>query len=309
MLDNFITVGTQVIELFILIGVGFLCGKIKMLNDKTAKSITDIVLYIVCPCVIIQNFIRPFDHAMLGGLMTTATASFLIQIVSIVIAMLIFHDKEPKKNRVYRFSLIFSNCGYMSLPMQQAILGSDGVFFGAVYIVVFNIIMWTFGVWLSSGDKKSMSFKKIALNPCIIGMVIGFIIFLTSCPVHEIIAKPIGFLANLNTPLPMMIVGYYLSKSKISDAFKDGKGFICVLFRLIAVPLLAFGGMMLCGIRDTVLITCVIAAAAPVAAAATMFAAKFDNDTELSVNLVTLSTLLSVVTMPLIVGFARTVGA
>ena len=309
MLDNFITVGTQVIELFILIGVGFLCGKIKMLNDKTAKSITDIVLYIVCPCVIIQNFIRPFDHAMLGGLMTTAAASFLIQIVSIVIAMLIFHDKNPKKNRVYRFSLIFSNCGYMSLPMQQAILGSDGVFFGAVYIVVFNIIMWTFGVWLSSGDKKSMSFKKIVLNPCIIGMVIGFIIFLTSCPVHEIIAKPIGFLANLNTPLPMMIVGYYLSKSKISDAFKDGKGFICVLFRLIAVPLLAFGGMMLCGIRDTVLITCVIAAAAPVAAAATMFAAKFDNDTELSVNLVTLSTLLSVVTMPLIVGFARTIGA
>ena len=107
----------------------------------------------------------------------------------------------------------------------------------------------------------------------------------------------------------MMIVGYYLSKSKIRDAFKDGKGFICVLFRLIAVPLLAFGGMMLCGIRDTVLITCVIAASAPVAAATTMFAAKFDNDAKLSVNLVTLSTLLSVITMPLIVGFARTVGA
>ena len=309
MLDNFITVGTQVLELFILIAVGFLCGKTKMLNDKTAKSITDIVLYIVCPCVIIENFIRPFDSAMLGGLLTAAAAALCIHVVSIVIAMLVFHDKIPEKNRVYRFALIFSNCGYMSLPMQQAILGSDGVFFGAVYIVVFNIVMWTFGVWLSSGDKKSLSAKKILLNPCIIGMVVGFIIFLTSLPIPEIIAKPVGFLANLNTPLPMMIVGYYLSKSRIRDAFKDGKSFICVLFRLIAVPLLAFGGMMLCGIRDTVLITCVIAASAPVAAATTMFAAKFDNDAELSVNLVTLSTLLSVITMPLIVGFARTVGA
>ena len=309
MLDNFITVGTQVLELFILIAVGFLCGKIRMLNDKTAKSITDIVLYIVCPCVIVENFIRSFDPAMLGGLLTSAAAALCIHIISIVIAMLIFHDKIPERNRVYRFALIFSNCGYMSLPMQQAILGSDGVFFGAVYIVVFNIVMWTFGVWLSSGDKKSLSVKKIVLNPCIIGMLIGFIIFLTSLPVPEIIAKPISFLANLNTPLPMMIVGYYLSKSKILDAFKDGKSFICVLFRLIAVPLLAFGGMMLCGIRDTVLITCVIAASAPVAAATTMFAAKFDNDAELSVNLVTLSTLLSVITMPLIVGFARTVGA
>lgn len=302
--ENFITVGTQVLELFILIAVGYLCGKTKILNDKTAKSITDIVLYIVCPCVIIDNFIRPFEVEMLGKLLTTAAAALCIHAVSIVIAMLIFHDKQPTRNRVYRFALIFSNCGYMSLPMQQAILGSDGVFFGAVYIVIFNVVMWTFGVWLSSGDKKSLSAKKILLNPCIIGMAVGLVIFLTSLPVPEVIAKPITFLANLNTPLPMMIVGYYLSQTKIRDAFKDGKGFICVLFRLVVIPLLAFGGMMLCGIRDTVLVTCVIAAAAPTAAATTMFAAKFDNDARLSVNLVTLSTLLSVITMPLIVGFA-----
>ncbi len=308
MLDNFITVGTQVLELFILITVGFICGKTKMLNDKTAKSITDIVLYIVCPCVIIENFIRPFETEMLGKLLITGAAALAIHIISIVVAMLVFHHKQPEKGRVYRFAVIFSNCGYMSLPMQQAILGSDGVFFGAVYIVVFNIVMWTFGVWLSSGDKKSLSAKKILLNPCIIGMIIGFIIFLTSLPVPEIIEKPVSFLASLNTPLPMMIVGYYLSQSKITDAFKDGKGFVCVLFRLIIIPLLAFGGMMACGIRGTVLITCVIAASAPVAAATTMFAAKFDNDAKLSVNLVTLSTLLSVITMPLIVGFANTVG-
>lgn len=308
MIENFITVGTQVLELFILIAIGFVCGKTKMLNEKAVKSITDIVLYIVSPCVIINNFIRPFDMAMLSGLLTAAAAAMCIHIVTIVIAMLVFHDKVPEKNRVYRFALIFSNCGYMSLPMQQAILGSDGVFFGAVYIVIFNIVMWTFGVWLSSGDKKDLSAKKIILNPCIIGMAVGLVIFLLSIPLPELIVKPIGFMADLNTPLPMMIVGYYLSQSKISDAFKDGKGFICVLFRLVVVPVLAFGGMMLCGIRGTVLITCVIAASAPAAAATTMFAAKFDNDAKLSVRLVTLSTLLSVITMPLIVGFAQTVG-
>lgn len=308
MAENFLTVGTQVLELFILIAVGFICGKSKLLNDRTVKSITDIVLYIVCPCVIIQNFIRPFDKNMLGGLLTSAAAAMAIHIVSIAVAMFVFHDNEPEKNRVYRFALIFSNCGYMSLPMQKALLGSDGVFFGAVYIVIFNVVMWTFGVWLSSGDKKYLSAKKIILNPCIIGMALGLVIFLTSLPVPEIIEKPIGFLADLNTPIPMLVIGYYLSKSNLLDAFKDGKGFICVLFRLIVIPLLAFGGMMACGIRGTVLITCVIAASAPAAAATTMFAAKFDNDAELSVRIVSLSTLLSVITMPLIVGFARTVG-
>ncbi len=105
-----------------------------------------------------------------------------------------------------------------------------------------------------------------------------------------------------------MVIGYYLSKSKLSQAFKNGKSFICVLFRLVVIPMLAFGGMMVCGMRGSPLIACVIAASAPAAAATTMFAAKFDNDAELSVNLVTLSTLLSVITMPLIVGFAQTVG-
>ena len=308
MFDNFITVGTQVLELFILIALGFLCGKTKMLNDKAVKAITDIVLYIVSPCVIVQNFIRPFDAAMLGGLLSSAAAALAIHAVTIAVAMLVFHDKVPQKERVYRFALIFSNCGYMSLPMQQALLGSDGVFFGAVYIVVFNVVMWTFGVWLSSGSGRDMSAKKILLNPCIIGMVVGLIIFLLSIPVPEIITKPIGFIVNLNTPLPMMVIGYYLSKSKLSQAFKNGKSFICVLFRLVVIPMLAFGGMMVCGMRGSPLIACVIAASAPAAAATTMFAAKFDNDAELSVNLVTLSTLLSVITMPLIVGFAQTVG-
>ncbi len=309
MIGNFITVGTQVFELFILIALGYLCGKTKMLNEKAVKSITEIVLYIVCPCVIIQNFIRPFDMDMLSGLLTAAGAALVIHIFSIVIAMLVFHDKIPKKNRVYRFALIFSNCGYMSLPMQQAIIGSDGVFFGAVYIVVFNIVMWTFGVWLSTGSSKDLSAKKILLNPCIISMAIGLLLFLFSVPVPDIIVKPIGFMANLNTPLPMMVVGFYLSQSDIADAFKDAKGFLCVLFRLIVIPLLAFGAMMLCGIRGNILLTCVISASAPAAAATTMFAAKFDNDAELSVKLVSLSTLVSVITMPLIVGFAQSVGS
>ena len=308
MFENFITVGTQVLELFILIALGYLCGKTKILNKTAVKSVTDIVLYIVTPCVIVENFMRPFDGEMLGGLLVAACSALCIHTLSVVIAMSVFHDKIPEKNRVYRFALIFSNCGYMSLPMQQAILGSDGVFFGSVYIVIFNLVMWTFGVWLSTGSGKELSAKKIILNPCIIGMAVGIVIFLLSLPVPEIISKPIGFIANLNTPLPMMVVGYYLSQSKLLDAFKDGKGFICVLLRLVAVPLIAFGGMMLLGIRGTILITCVIAAGAPVAASTTMFAAKFDNDADLSVRLVSLSTLLSVITMPLIVGFAQTVG-
>lgn len=308
MIENFFTVGQQVLQLFILIATGFLCGKIKILDEKSVKSITNLILYIICPCVIVETFMRPFDTEMMQGMLITAAAALGIHLITIIIAKAVFHDKDERRNRVYKFGLIFSNCGYMSLPLQQALLGADGVFFGAVYIVIFNIIVWTYGVYLSSGDKKSLSPKKVLLNPTIIAVFAGLVIFLLSLPVHPIISKPIGYLAALNTPVPMLIIGFYLSQSEIADAFKNGKAYICVGLRLVIIPLMSLAILMLCGIRGTILITCVIASGAPVSAATTMFAAKFENDTELSVNIVTLSTLFSVASLPLIVGFAQTIG-
>ena len=305
MIQNFFTVAHQVLVLFILISVGFLCGKIKMLNESSVKAINDLVLYIVCPCVIINSFIRKFDRTMLEGLLVTAAAALFVMMISILIAHFVFHDKKDTRNRVYKFATVFSNCGFISLPLQQALLGNEGVFYGAAYIAVFNIVMWTAGVYISSGDIKMLSPKKIFLNPCIIAVVVGIIIFVFSIPVPYIISEPIGYLSALNTPVPMIIIGFYLSQSKILDAFRNVKNFICVGLRLVIVPLISLGVFLLCGINGKVLIAALIATASSSAASTTMFAAKFGNDTSISVNLVTMSTLLSVITMPLIVGFAQ----
>ena len=307
MIQNFLTVAHQVLILFILIGVGFLCGKIKMLNDNSVKSINDLVLYIVCPCVIVNSFIRKFDKTMLEGLLVSAAAALFVMMFSILIAHFVFHDKNDRRNRVYKFATVFSNCGFISLPLQQALLGNEGVFYGAAYIAIFNIVMWTAGVYISSGDIKMLSPKKVFLNPCIIAVALGIIIFVFSIPVPDIISEPIGYFSALNTPVPMIIIGFYLSQSKILDTFKNIKNFICVGLRIVIVPLISLGIFLLCGINGKVLIACLIATAASSAAATTMFAAKFGNDTSLSVNLVTMSTLLSVITMPLIVGFAQSV--
>lgn len=309
MIENFLTVGQQVLILFILIAIGFLCGKIKMLNDTAVKAINNIVLYVVCSCVIVKTFIRKFDESMLEGLLISLAVAVFAHMIAILIAYLVFRNKNDiEKNKVHRFAVVFSNCGFMSLPLQQALLGDDGVFYGAVYIAIFNVMVWTCGIYMSSGNKKDLSPKKVLLNPCIIAVVIGLIIFIFSIPVPEIIYEPINYMSALNTPVPMLIIGYYLSQAKIIDAFTDIKSFISVSLRLIVIPLIVLGVLMLCGIKGTVLIACVIAASAPVAATTTMFAAKFGNDTALSVNLVTLSTLLSIITMPLIVGFSQIVG-
>lgn len=305
MLENIFTVGQQVIILFLLIGTGFLCGKTGLITEKGSQCLNDIVLYAVTPCVIIKSFMRPYDSTMLMGLLLAAGLAVGIHVISIGIATLVFRNKDIAKRRVYRFAVVFSNCGFMSLPLQQALLGDDGVFYGAVYIAVFNVILWTYGVIQMSGDTKSLSFKKIIFNPGMIGIIIGALIFLFSIQLPEIITQPISYLAALNTPVPMLFIGYYLSKSNLLDAFKDAKGYAAAALRLILVPILTLGVLLLCGIRGVLLVSCVIASAAPVAASTTMFAAKFKQNVTLSVNLVTLSTLFSVITMPVIVGFAQ----
>lgn len=305
MLENFITVGQQVLILFILIGVGVICGKARFLSPNSAKHLTNIVLYFVTPCVVVDAFQRDFDPALLQNLGITALCAVLIHALSVVLVTLIFRDKDDSRRCVLRFGTVFSNCGFMSIPLQAALLGADGVFYGAAFVAIFNLVLWSYGLLVMSGDKKNLSPKHLLLNPGVIGVVAGFFLFMFSVHLPEVLSAPISYMASLNTPLPMIIIGFYLSRTNLLAALKDKRAYAAIVLRLAAIPLLTLFLMFAFGVRGVVLVACVIAASAPVAAATTMFAAKFDRDTSLSVNLVSLSTLFSIVTMPLIVGLSQ----
>ena len=177
MLDNILTVGNYVLILFVLIGVGFVCNKIKLISGKTVKEMTNFVLYIVTPCVIINSYQREFDEKMLRGLIITLIASVASYAVTILLAHLLVRDKDKKRERTLRFGTVFSNCGYMSLPLQQVLLGSEGVFYGTTYIMVFQIMLWTYGAVVMSGDMKNISLKKNSCKPRCDKLFCGCIVF------------------------------------------------------------------------------------------------------------------------------------
>ncbi len=305
MTQNIITVGTQVAILFVLIGVGFCCAKAKILGDKAIKGITNLLLYIVTPCVIVNSYQRDFDRSMLKGLGITFAAAFMSHIVAIILAHVFIRDRDKRREKVLRFGTVFSNCGYMSLPLQNALLGADGVFYGATYIAVFNIVMWTYGVFLMDGGLKAISLRKIFINPGVIGTAAGVLVFVLSIKLPKVISEPISSLAALNTPLPMIVIGYRLAASGLR--IRGSGMYAMILLRLVISPLIMLGGLLLCGIRGTVLVACVIAASAPCAASTTMFAEKFNGDAALAASCVSVTTVLSVITMPLIVALAGAV--
>ncbi|MCQ2440491.1 MAG: AEC family transporter [Clostridia bacterium] len=298
----FTNVVSQVAILLVLMLIGVLLTKFGVLKENAIKSITDLVLYTVTPCVIIKSFVRKFEVSALKNLLLSFLIAILVHIGFILLSRLIFRTKEVSRRKVLQFGVIFSNCGYMSLPLQEALLGDNGVFYGSSFIAIFNLFVWSYGILLMSGDKKYLTPKKMILNPGIIGLALGLIVFLFSVPLPKVIYEPISYMASLNTPLPMIIIGYHLTKSKI---FKGRAGFLAIAVRLVLFPMIALAIMYLCGIRGDLFVSVVISCCAPTAALTTMFSDKFGCETALSVNLVSLSTIISLITIPLIVTLAQ----
>lgn len=304
MLDNFLSVFTQVVVLFFLIFVGFLCGKLKFLSDNSAKALTDLVLYFATPCMIVKSYLIEFKKELVSDMLISIVISVFIHIGFILLATVMFR-KEHKQ--IFRFSTIFSNAGYMALPLQYAVLGDIGVFLGAGYVAVFNIVLWTYGVLCMQKQGGKFSIKKAFLNPGVLSVFIGIIIFIFKIPLPEILTSAITHMANLNTPLPMIIIGFYLSSIKFNELLNGKTGILCAV-RLLLFPMIALFLMYLCGVRGNMLYSMTIAASAPTAAATTMFSVKYGHNPKISVSAVSLTTLLSLFSMPLIVAFAMLIG-
>lgn len=303
--NNFSTVFFQVLVLFIFIGCGFIGAKKKFINKEGSKVISDIILYFVTPCLIINSLNIEFDKAKFKGLIICLVAFMLIQIAAVFIAQLIFRKDDQKTLRILRFATVFSNVGYMGIPLQKALLGNEGVFYGSICVAAFNIFVWTYGIMCQSGDKKKMSPKGLIFNPGIIAVTIGIILFVFSVKLPAPIASATDSMAALNTPLAMMVIGFNLAGSNIISALKDKKVYLVAFLRLIAIPLAALFILYICGIRGNMLVSLVIAASAPAAAVTTVFSVKYENNTELSVNLVAFTTLISIITMSAVVALSQ----
>lgn len=299
------TVFSQVMILMIMIAAGFVAAKAGIMTAEGARCCTDIALIIATPCVIIKSLIREYSRETLKSLAFAFVITLLVQVLMILLSFLLLHSRDKARERVLRFGTIFANCGFMSLPLQQVILGEDGTLYGSAYVIMFNLVIWSYGVFLISGDKRYISPKKLLINPGIIGLAIGLVIFIFSVPVPKTLYSAIDYISALYTPLPMLIIGYHLAQNSIKTAFRDAKCLLAVLLRMMIYPLAVLGFLYLIGVRGTLLVSVIISVSAPVAAITTMFSAKYGADTPLSVDMVSLSTVAAAVTMPLVITLAQ----
>lgn len=284
--------------LFVMIAVGFICTKIGMLTHKGIAEITSFLLRIVTPCLIVSSFLSADSGVELPVLGISVLTAVLAHVLAIVLSLFTFRKTEPDRQKTLRFAVIFSNTGFMGMPLVQSVVGDSGVVYASVYIAVFNLFCWTYGYSMMSGGKRA-SLKTALLNPGVIGLVIGVPIYLLGISLPEPVLQPVQGFAALNTPLAMVVVGSHIAAIEWKSMFTDWQVYAASALRLIVAPLLFLGAMLLLRPEYPLFVGNVIQSAAPVAANAVLFSTQFGRDARLASKVVALSTLLSIITLPL----------
>lgn len=290
----------QVLIIFVLMAVGFVCAKAKIIDERGTRQMTDVLLMLVTPCVLINAYQKDFSPQLVRGLVLAALFAIAIHIGAIAISTAVFKKEETLRYRINIFAAVYSNCGFMAIPLLAAALGTEGVFYGSAYLAVFTVLYWTHGVYLYCGSASGISFKKILTNPGIIGTILAVFLFAARIKLPYVIAESVSYIAGLNTPLAMLVMGAYLTRVDFKKAMKNGSVYAVSFLRLILIPLLAVLPAKLCGADGVTVKAVLISAACPTASVTALFATKYNLDSAYAAELVSITTVFSVVTIPLI---------
>ena len=293
----------QIAIMALLMAVGILLSRRGFLSPQGTKDLGAILLRIIIPCVIVKSYITTYSRERLLELALSAGLALVAFILAMGIAYLVY----GKRRRIENFASAFCNAGFIGIPLAQAVIGDEGVFYMAASVALLNLFQWTYGVYIMTDRKDSIRAKTIVKNPVVIAIVVGIALFLSRLPVPGILTSTLGYIAGMNTPVAMILMGTYMAKLPWRKLL-DKRAYGCVLLRLVVIPAVVLAVFWALPITNqNVALAAYLAAATPVGANICVFAQQYDCDYEFSVVTVCLSTVLSIVTVPLMVSLAQMV--
>lgn len=307
----------QVFTLVLFVFPAVLLKKCRLAGDGIGVGLSNIVLYIASPAMIVNSFMMAYSKEILihASVVTLFTVLFHLLFFCIAVAVYPKNKTSQPVNKVLRFACVFTNAGYMGVPLLQAVVGQEATIYATFYIACFNVFVWTLGCFIYTGDRSYISLKKAFINPATLSVIVGLVIFITPLgrliaenpdfPIVYVTTRAVRSLNELVAPLSMFVIGLRLAEVDIRGFFGDRNLYGYLLVRMIAVPAICFGILKLAALiglyRNEMVATVIfLCAATPAATATSMFAEKYDGDVHFAGKLVSLSTILSVATMPLV---------
>lgn len=295
-MSNTFVVLNQCLLMALYLCIGAALFKFTLITREGSRALANLLLYVVLPCVVINSFCTEWNAEKGKMLWVSLIAASVILILSMAVSHILFR-REP----IDDFGSAFSNAGFMGFPLVSAVLGVDAIFYTAGFVALLNALQWTYGQMLLSGDKKKISPQKVLKNPLVLALLVGLAIFYGRVPLPRLLESALSSISALNAPLAMIVLGVYLAQTNLRALFCTSHLYVVSFVRLVVIPLLSL--LVLKGlpaqydaIRQALFIVC----AAPVGSNVAVYAQKREKNYSYAVQLVCLSTLLSIVSLPLL---------
>jgi len=290
----------QLIIMTIIMILGFICYKTKIVNQEGNKVCSNLLLLLVNPAVIINVYQIDFDASMARLLGVAFLAAIASHLIAILAATLLIRKKTNPEFDIDRVSIVYSNCAFMGIPLINAVMGSEGVFFLSAYIAIFNLCLWTHGVSTMKGSFSLKNLKYGLLSPVFLATVIAIILYFAQIRLPHIVTDSLGFIANMMTPLAMLIAGFSLAQADLKHMFLKFSIYKVIFIKAFVVPLLTLAVLLPFSLDSRVVYTTMIAVACPTAVAGTMLSIRYNRNYTYSSEIFVLNTIVALVSIPLV---------
>lgn len=294
--------------MYLIAAVGFVADKTKIFIQADAKKLVDLLFNLILPIAVINSFLsmeRTPEH--IKGLLLAFVLAALTHFLGIFISSLSFKKRSANEQGIYHYAITFSNAAFLALPLAESVVGAEGVFYCSCYVAVFNILAFTYGIHKISGKTAKIKVKNLILNPGSISVIIGIPLFLLQVNLPDFLTDTMQRVGSCNSPMAMIVFGTFFANCNFKNIFIKKEVYFVSLIRLIVIPVTMLFVFKLFGVEGNMLKALTISASAPVATNTAMYAAKYDNDTALSSELVGQTSIFSIITMPIIVALASVI--
>ena len=290
----------KIAVMFVLVLVGFLCAKAGMIDRETNKKLSALALRLVTPMLIFSSYQVEYEWRLVRNLLFSFAMAALAYAVQIPLAILFIRKKNNPNYQTERMALIFANCGFFGIPLIEGLYGTEAAMYLTAYVTLFNILLWSAGTAIMSGRFEGKQFLRSLASPAVIATVLGFGCLLLRLRLPSLLLEPVKLIAGMNTPFAMIVAGATLAETSLLPALKSQRTYLMIALKMLAIPAAAALLLSRMPLEELLVMIPIIATACPTGAACTMFAVLYDKNGPYASQLFALTTLTSIVTIPLI---------
>ena len=293
---------TQIMILFLMMIVGYISRKREVLNSDLNKGLTKILLHIAAPFLVVSSFQFVFSRKLLADAVVVLIFAVIMHLLVILLGKLLFNGTFGDAAKVLQFGALFSNCGWVGYPIVGSIFGHHGIFLMSIYNAVQVVFLWTYGVFIFTGKIQRHSLVNVFKNPGIIALTIGMVLFIFSIKIPLPIAKTLEIIGSTTIPISMLVIGSTLAEVKPGELFSSWLLYYGTFIRLLLIPIVTLIFLKWLNFHKVLLEVCVLTQAMPAAAMVVPLSEYHNGNVIFASKIVVLSTILSVFTIPFIMG-------